>query len=469
MPEGRERPDGRGRPREPRSAGPGELDRVTESLVEESRGRRGRRLEGREGWASALLAAAFLAVAIPLALLADSERSPSAATVALLVLAYAAVSRVEFEVGPGSAVPTQLVLVPMLFLLPVATVPLAVAAGYVLGNAVDHVRGRVRLERAPLLVGASWFSLGPVLVLLAAGEHEPTASRWPTYLLALAAQFAFDLATTVLREWIVLGVSPGVLVRVLAWVYLVDALLAPAGLLAAVVAVERPAAVLLVLPLVALLAVFARERRGRIDRALELSSAYRGAALLLGDVIAADDDYTGSHSRGVVGLALRVADRLPLPAHELPKVEFTALLHDVGKIRVPAEIINKPGALTPEERAVINRHTLDGEEMLQRVGGTLGEVGRLVRSCHERFDGRGYPDGLAGERIPLVARIVCACDAFNAMTTDRPYRAARPLEDALREMDRCAGAQFDPRVVAVLVDELRHPAPVGPATPARPA
>jgi HD-GYP domain-containing protein (c-di-GMP phosphodiesterase class II) len=130
----------------------------------------------------------------------------------------------------------------------------------------------------------------------------------------------------------------------------------------------------------------------------------------------------------------------------------------VGKIRIPAEIINKAGPLTDEEFAVVKTHTVEGERMLEKVGGLLGEVGRLVRSCHERWDGAGYPDGLAGEEIPLVARIVCCCDAFSAMTTDRPYRKARPPHEALAELERCAGTQFDPRVVAALVAVSRPPA-----------
>src|SRR6476661_8116200 len=118
---------------------------------------------------------------------------------------------------------------------------------------------------------------------------------------------------------------------------------------------------------------------------------------------------------------------------------IAALLHDVGKIRIPSEIINKPGKLDAAEREIIETHTIEGEQMLERVGGLLGHVGRLVRSCHEHWDGNGYPDGLTGEAIPLVARIVCACDAFSAMTTDRPYRAARTETEAIDEMVRCAG------------------------------
>jgi HD-GYP domain-containing protein (c-di-GMP phosphodiesterase class II) len=134
--------------------------------------------------------------------------------------------------------------------------------------------------------------------------------------------------------------------------------------------------------------------------------------------------------------------------------EFVALLHDVGKVRIPKEIINKPGALTDEERAIINTHTIEGERMLKKVVGLLGEIGTIVRSCHERWDGGGYPDGLAGEDIPLIARIVACCDAFNAMTTNRPYRAALPLDEALGELERGSGGQFDPTVIDALARSL---------------
>ena len=122
----------------------------------------------------------------------------------------------------------------------------------------------------------------------------------------------------------------------------------------------------------------------------------------------------------------------------------------MGKIRIPPEIINKPGKLDPDERAVIEQHTVEGEKMLEKVGGLIGEVGHLVRSCHEHWDGAGYPDGLKGEETPRVARIVCCCDAYSAMTTDRPYRKARSAAEALDELRRCAGTQFDPAVVDAL-------------------
>lgn len=147
---------------------------------------------------------------------------------------------------------------------------------------------------------------------------------------------------------------------------------------------------------------------------------------------------------------MAVAESLHLGPAEHSVVEFAALLHDVGKIRVPKAILDKPAALSPEERRVIEQHTIWGEEMLSGVGGMLAEVGRVVRSCHESWDGSGYPDRLAGAAIPMPARIVSACDALSAMTTDRPYRKARSLAEALAELERCSGTQFDPAVVEAI-------------------
>ena len=193
--------------------------------------------------------------------------------------------------------------------------------------------------------------------------------------------------------------------------------------------------------------MFAQERADRVSHALELSAAYRGTAFLLGDVIEADDEYTGTHSREVVQLTVAVAESLGLDPRSIRLAELTALLHDVGKIKVPNTIINKAGPLTAEERAIVNGHTIEGERLLSQVGGFLAEVGQIVRSCHERYDGGGYPDGLVGEEIPIVARIVCCCDAFNAITTARPYRAAMSLTEARSELMRNRGTQFDPDVV----------------------
>jgi HD-GYP domain-containing protein (c-di-GMP phosphodiesterase class II) len=429
-----------------------ELDPEVGGLIEEKRARASERLGARDSRATLLGALTFLTAAIPFAVLAPSGREASPTLFVFLVVAYALAARVEFEVGTGSAIATQLVFVPMLFVLPAAMVPLCVALGFLLGTAVDSLRGTLHPERALLDVFSSWHALGPAAVLVLASEPEPAWSSWPVLLGALAAQFAVDFASGAARARFVFDVSARSQLRLTAPVYLVDAALAPLAFLVAIVAFREPYALLVVMPVVGLLAFFALERRRRVDTALELGHAYRGTAFLLGDVIEADDAYTGSHSRDVVELVVDVAERLGLDARGRRNAELTALLHDVGKIRIPAEIINKPGALTDEEFAVVKTHTIEGERMLEQVGGVLGDVGRLVRSCHERWDGGGYPDGLVGEGTPLVARIVCACDAFSAMTTDRPYRAALSPEEALAELERCAGTQFDPEVVAALAD-----------------
>jgi HD-GYP domain-containing protein (c-di-GMP phosphodiesterase class II) len=426
------------------------LDPDANALIEESRERGQRRLRRRARLSAVAVSAAFVVIATALAASLPSDRSPSPAIVGLLVLTYAILYRVRFEVGTGFALPTQLVLVPMLFVLPLGWVPFAVAAGLFLGDSVEYVTGRMPLDHTLTTLPGAVHSLGPVLVLAAAGEGPPRLDQWWLYVAALGAQFLVDAVVSGGREVFSLGVSPLTLLPFMGWAFLVDAALAPVGLLAAMGAEGRPEALALMLPLAALLAVFARERQVRIDHALELGHAYRGTAFLLGDVVEADDAYTGSHSRDVVTLVLGVCDELGLNARDRRDAEFTALLHDIGKIRIPSEIINKPAKLTDEERAVIETHTILGEELLAKVGGLLGNVGSIVRSCHEDWDGTGYPDGLRGEEIPLVARIVRTCDAFSAMTTDRPYRAGRPVDEAVAELHRCSGTDFDPQTVEAL-------------------
>jgi putative nucleotidyltransferase with HDIG domain len=291
-------------------------------------------------------------------------------------------------------------------------------------------------------------------VLLLAHDHGP-ASEPAVLLLALAAQFACDFAANAVRERLCGGITTRELLGEVREVYLIDAALAPLGLAVALAAERRQWAVLLIAPLFAILRLFSRERRARLEQLIELGDAYRGTALVLGDVVEADDAYTGEHCKGVVRLALDVARELRLDAHRYRNVEFGALLHDVGKIAVPKEIINKPGKLDESEWEIIKTHTVEGQRILERVGGLMSEIGQIVRSSHERWDGQGYPDGLRGAAIPLEARIVSACDALNAMTTTRSYRRAMSLPDALAELARGAGTQFDPRVVDVLVRLLR--------------
>ena len=427
------------------------LDPADQRVVEERRARRLHRLARRERLSLLVSAGAFLACAVLMAGLVPTERAPGAVATLLLVCVYALAFRLDFEIGTGSAVPTALVLVPMLFVLPTGIVPIAVAAGVMLGSLTEYAGGTLHFERIFLRLVNCWHAVGPALVLAAAGEPAPDLSDWPLYLAALGAQFALDFGSAALREWTALGVAPKVQFRAMGWVYMIDGGLATVGLAVAFATVDSPYGVILAVPLVGLLSVFARDRRVRIDHELELRDAYRGTAFLLGDVVEADDGYTGEHSRDVVALTMAVADELGLSERERRDAEFVALLHDVGKIRIPNEIINKPGKLTDEEWELMKQHTIEGERLLHRVGGLLGEIGKIVRSCHERHDGAGYPDGLAAEEIPLVARIVACCDAYTAMTTDRSYRKALSQDEAVAELRRSSGTQFHPDVVEALV------------------
>ncbi len=428
------------------------MDAGAERLLEESLERQTRSLDLREQVGTALLAAGFLVSALALALLVDADRPFSAPPAILFVVALAAVARVEIWAGSGYFVPTQLVFVPMLLLLPTPLVPLLVAAGLVLARASRSIGGGVALGRSALAFGDAWFSLGPAVVLVALGAQLPELGHWPAYLAAVAAQIVTDGAIYLAFIAFCQGIAPGDALGDLRAAYRVDVMLFPIGLLAALAAADAPPAALLVLPLAYLLLTFSRERESRMRQSLELGRAYRGTALLLRDLLEDDDEYTGRHTEDVVGLTVSVAERMGLDEDTRRAAELGALLHDIGKIAVPDEIINKPGPLNDEEWAIMKTHTVEGERMLAQVGGLLADIGVVVRASHERWDGGGYPDGLAGEAIPQAACIVSACDAFNAMTTDRSYRKALPLSVAVGELRKHRGTQFCPAVVDALVD-----------------
>jgi HD-GYP domain-containing protein (c-di-GMP phosphodiesterase class II) len=433
-------------------------DPYVEQLLGDASQRPSAPLAARDLWTNLALGALLLGAVAALALLAPSERGLSPLGAIGLIAAYAIAQQIQFDVATGYTVPSQLVLMPMLLLAPPALVPLLVAAGFLVGRLPAYLRREVHPSRLAFVLPDTWHAVGPAAVMVLAPAH-PGLGAWPVLALALVAQVLCDAGVTVVRDRIVHGVPPRIALRFLEWVFAVDVALAPVGVLAGVAAQTQPLAVAAVLPLMGLLVVFARERRAHIDKALALSHAYRGTALLMSDLLEADDAYTGGeHSHGVVALALAVGDALRLDAHDRRNLEFAALLHDIGKIRVADEILNKPGKLTDEEFALIKRHPVDGQEMLERVGGVLSEVGIIVRHHHERWDGRGYPDGIAGEAIPLAARIICACDTYSAMTTNRPYRAALPVADAFAELERCSGSQFDPAIVDALLRTLaKHP------------
>jgi diguanylate cyclase (GGDEF)-like protein len=584
-----------------------------EHLVEEARDRRPRRPSARDLGVSAFLAAFFLGTAVGLGALLAWNRPLSIVDAAVLVVAYAVVSRVEFEVGPGSAVPIQLAFVPMLFVLPLALVPTCVAAGYLLGALPDYLAGRAHPTRFLVILSSSWFSVGPVVVLSAAGSRSGVAGA-AVLVAALGSQLVFDGVSSSLRERLAFGHSPRSLLPSFASIWSVDVLLAPIGLLGAR---HGQLGVLLVLPLALLLHVIARERQARIDRALTYGRAYRGAFAdahhdelckignrrklvadmdrLAGDLVLAVYDLNGfkdyndrfghpagdallqrlagrlsavahahggeayrlggdefcvvaavaaeaverlldesqsalsedsegidvsacfgavflpseardanaalaiadqrlytqkhmsrlsrsqphvalleamferdpelrDHVRNVASLSVAVAVQLGFASRELEELALAAELHDIGKIAVPDSVLQKPGPLTAEERALMQQHTVVGQRILAAVP-ALQQVGLVVRATHERWDGAGYADGLAGRAIPLAARVIAVCDAFEAMISPRPYAAARSTADALDELRRCAGTQFDPEIVAVFCRllESREPAAAGAA------
>jgi len=561
-----------------------------EHLVEEARARRPRRPSPRDLGVTALLAFGFLATAGVLEATLDWNRPFSSLDAVVLIAAYALVSRVEFEVGPGSAVPIQLVFVPMLFVLPLPAVPLCVTAGYLLGALPEYLADRVHPARGLVLLSSSWFSVGPVLVLSAWG------SRPAVLVVALASQLAFDAMSSMIRERFAFGHSPRSLLPSFAWIWSIDALLAPLGLLAAR---NGQLGVLLVLPLAALLHLIARERQVRIDRAVDYGRAanrdslcgignrrklvadvelvtnesmlvvldlngfkdyndrfghpagdallrrlarrlaaavepYGGEAYRLGgdefcvlagaqaDVVERllDDASTAlseqsdafdvsasfgaafipseawdapsaleladrrlyaqkrltrlsraqphvvlleamyerdpelrEHVRSVASMSVAVGMQLGLDSARLEELTLAAELHDIGKIAIPDSVLQKPGPLSSEERVLMQQHTVSGQRILAAVP-ALHQVGVVVRATHERWDGAGYPDGLAGRAIPPAARIIAVCDAYEAMISTRPYSAARTTADALEELRRCAGSQFDPEIVSVFCNLL---------------
>ncbi len=199
-----------------------------------------------------------------------------------------------------------------------------------------------------------------------------------------------------------------------------------------------------------------REEFGAQNERLAIETT--GLQALL-SAIEARDSYMGDHSRSVAGLATQVARRLGLPEEEVAVVQQAAFLHDVGKVAIPDSILKKRGPLDDAELETMREHAALGARMVGSIPG-LAHLAPIIRATHERWDGKGYPDGLSGEEIPLTSRIVHACDAWHAMTSDIPYREALGRQ-ALDELQRNMGKQFDPRVVSALVKvvKIRHVLP----------
>jgi diguanylate cyclase (GGDEF)-like protein len=582
-------------------------DDPADRLLEESWTRRQRRAARREILVEALAAALFLAVAVPLAVSALPTHHVERSWVVLLVALYALVAgAVRFPIGAGYLVPTYVILVPMLLLLPPALVPLLAAAAWVLAGLGRLASRRGRPEHVLFAIPNAWHAVGPAVVLVLAGTHHSALPTAAIYLLAFLCGCLIDLVISTLRESAALRVAPRIQLRVASQVWLIDACIAPLGLLLALAARHDQPAVLMVLPLGALLMALQRDRTHRIVQAqerLELAitdpltrlgnrrklaadlteqmetaslakplvlmvfdldgfktyndtfghmagdallarmgsklaevvgpagTAYRlggdefcvllpahasavpaavtavGAALreegekfsiaasggavllpheadspdyalqladdrmyqrkqekrpasereqtrdVLVRIMQAKQPGLTDHSSEVSRLAVSVGRRLHMNAEQIDELARAADLHDIGKVGIPDAILTKPGELDAQEWELVRQHTILGERILSAAP-ALRPVGRIVRSSHERWDGGGYPDGLAGQSIPLAARIVAACDAYDAIISDRCYRPARSPALARAELAHEAGHQFDPTVVATVLAAL---------------
>ena len=194
---------------------------------------------------------------------------------------------------------------------------------------------------------------------------------------------------------------------------------------------------------------------GATQLAGQLEEQHLATVAALAAALEAKDAYTGGHAQAIADFALAVGEELGLSGRDLRSVRMGALLHDVGKIGIPESILNKPGPLTDDEFTVMKRHTLIGADIISGIPG-MSEVVSLVRSSHERWDGRGYPDGLAGADIPRGACVIAVCDAYHAMTEDRVYRRAMSSDVAIAELRRCSGSQFMPAAVDALIEVVER-------------
>ncbi|MEU6351647.1 HD-GYP domain-containing protein [Streptomyces sp. NPDC047072] len=369
--------------------------------------------------------------------------------VALLAALYVggeqAAARLKFT---GTFYP---VLLAGAFLLPPPAAALVPLPGALLSPAGQRAPWLRRSWRAAQLAVAVWAASRTHWAL--GGRDAVVDSDFPYALLpAGAAVLAFCLVLSALDGGI-LALAERVPVR-LAWRGLLARSLAPiavhglAGLMMAVLwrSPYGPVAALLVLlPMCVSWWVFAQYHRER--------AAHQATIRALVQAVDIKDGYTRGHSERVGQASMMIARELGMDEARTEVLRFAGILHDVGKLGVPTRLLRKDGPLTPEERRVIELHPEYGHEMVRGIS-FLGEARAAVLHHHERLDGSGYPYGLMGSQIPESARVVAVADAFDAMTSTRSYRRARPVPAALEELERCAGAQFDPRMVEALVRAL---------------
>ncbi|WP_078863420.1 HD-GYP domain-containing protein [Streptomyces sp. AcH 505] len=368
--------------------------------------------------------------------------------------------------GLGGSVPVAAgsffpVLLAAAFLLPPSAAALVAVPGAVLGRVEQRPRGARRIWRAAQLAVATWAAArahllfgGPVA--LGGGGYGLAAPDFPYVLLpAGAAALTFCLVLAALDGGIL--VTAERLSARTAWRGLLPRSLAShgahglAGLMMAVLwrSPYGPLSALFVLlPMYISCWVFAQYHRER--------AAHQATIRALVQAVDIKDKYTRGHSERVGRASVMIAHELGMERERLEVLRFAGILHDVGKLGVPTRVLRKEGPLTPEERRVIELHPEYGHEMVRGIG-FLGEARSAILHHHERLDGTGYPYGLVGRQIPEFARVVAVADAFDAMTSTRSYRRARPVRTAVAELERCAGSQFDPEMVRALVRALdRH-------------
>lgn len=407
-------------------------------------------------WARVYVACVVVAALFCLAPLLDT--TVSWGLVALLAALYAGGERLRGGPLAGHQVPAALgVFFPVLlagaFLLPPPAAALLPLPGALSARVEQRPRRLRRVWRAARLAIGTWAASWAHGAL--GGPDAVAACDFPYALLpALAGVLAFCTVLTALDGG-VLATAERMPVRA-AWRGLFLRSLAPvvvhgpAGLMMAVLwrSPYGPVAALLVLlPMYVSCWVFAQYHRER--------AAHQATIRALVQAVDIKDGYTRGHSERVGQASVMIARELGMDDERIEVLRFAGILHDVGKLGVPTRLLRKEGPLTPQERRVIELHPEYGHEMVRGIG-FLGEARSAILHHHERLDGTGYPYGLAGGQIPEPARVVAVADAFDAMTSTRCYQRARPVAAALEELRRCAGAQFDPRMVHALARALTH-------------
>ncbi|MGW5674411.1 HD-GYP domain-containing protein [Streptomyces sp. NPDC003860] len=377
-------------------------------------------------------------------------------TVGLLAGLYAAcelpsrcpLTGYSVPVSPGSFFP---VLLAAAFLLPAEAAALVAVPGALLGRVERRPAGVRRVWRAAQLALATWAAARTYDLL--GVDDAPGPPDFPYVLLpAAAGALAFCLVLGVLEGGVLATAERLPLRR--AWHGLVPGSAVPhlvhglAGLMMAVLwrsPYGPVSAFFVLLPMYISCWLFAQYHRE--------STAHQATIRALVQAVDLKDRYTRGHSERVGRASVLIARELRMDEERLEAIRFAGILHDVGKLGVPTRILRKEGPLTPEERRVIELHPEYGHEITRGIC-FLDEARAAILHHHERLDGTGYPAGLAGAQIPEFARVVAVADAFDAMTSTRSYSRARPVSVALKELERCAGSQFDPRMVQALVRAL---------------